>query len=131
MTDVVLIAPANATITYQSLAVHYSAIEPPTWALILAESCRKAGFEPKILDCLAENLSDQAAIDRIRSSNPRFICFVVYGQNVNAGTTNMSGAVRLAEAIKADGVLKPQLELLVHTFKLCRGRLWKLRKLSM
>lgn len=107
MTDVVLIAPANATITYQSLATRYSAIEPPTWALILAESCRKAGFEPQILDCLAENLSDQAAIDRIRSSNPRFICFVVYGQNVNAGTTNMSGAVRLAEAIKAEGIERP------------------------
>ena len=107
MTDVVLIAPANATITYQSLASRYSAVEPPTWALILAESCRKAGFEPQILDCLAENLSDKAAIDRIRNSKPRFICFVVYGQNVNAGTTNMSGAVRLAEAIKADGIDTP------------------------
>ena len=27
---------------------------------------------------------------------PRLICLVVYGQNVNAGTTNMSGAVNLS-----------------------------------
>ena len=27
---------------------------------------------------------------------PRLLCFVVYGQNVNAGTTNMVGAVQLA-----------------------------------
>ena len=32
--------------------------------------------------------------------NPRLICFVVYGQNVNAGTTNMSGAVRLSNFLK-------------------------------
>jgi len=107
MTDVVLIAPANAAITYQSLASRYSAIEPPTWALILAESCRHAGFDPQIMDCLAENLSDEDAVKRVKKIAPRLICFVVYGQNVNAGTTNMSGAVRLAEAIKDAGIDTP------------------------
>ena len=28
------------------------------------------------------------------------ICLVVYGQNVNAGTTNMSGAINLSEYVK-------------------------------
>ena len=104
MIDVVFITPNNATATYQSLAARYAAIEPPTWALILAESCRKAGHNPAIIDCLAENLSDEEVIKRLNLTKPRVICFVVYGQNVNAGTTNMSGAVRLSEAIKAAGV---------------------------
>jgi hypothetical protein len=33
-------------------------------------------------------------------SNPRLVCFVVYGQNVNAGTVSMSGAVYLSEYLK-------------------------------
>ena len=41
MIDVVFIAPNNANSNYQKLAVEYSAIEPPTWALMLAESCRR------------------------------------------------------------------------------------------
>lgn len=104
MNDVVFIAPSNASVTYQSLAVKYSAIEPPTWALILAESCRAAGHDPKIIDSLAENLSDCDVIDRLDDIDPRLICLVVYGQNVNAGTTSMGGAVRLAKAIKSAGI---------------------------
>ena len=53
-----------------------------------------------IIDCLAENLTDKQALKRIEDFRPRLICFVVYGQNVNSGSTNMSGAVRLATYIK-------------------------------
>lgn len=100
MIDVVFISPSNSENTYQSLSGKYSAIEPPTWALILAESVRSKGFNPTIIDCLAERIDDQSAIKRINKLKPKIICFVVYGQNVNAGTTNMSGAVRLATNIK-------------------------------
>ena len=107
MTDVVLISPSNATNTYQSLSKDYSAVEPPTWALLLAESCRSKGFETAIIDCLAEKLSDEKALEKIISYKPKVICFVVYGQNVNAGTTNMSGAVRLASVIKNSNIKVP------------------------
>ena len=104
MIDVAFIAPSNSSNTYQSLSLKYSAIEPPTWGLLLAESCRSKGYNPIIIDCLAEELNDKDVIARIKKKNPRVICFVVYGQNVNAGTTNMSGAVRLASAIKESGI---------------------------
>ena len=107
MTDVVLISPSNATNTYQSLSKDYSAVEPPTWALLLAESCRSKGFEPAIIDCLAEKLTDEKAIEKLVNYKPKVICFVVYGQNVNAGTTNMSGAVRLASVIKNSKINVP------------------------
>lgn len=98
--DVLFISPNNASKTYQGLANKFSAVEPPTWALLLAESCRSAGHAVGILDCLAENLSDEEAFDRIVEKNPKLICFVVYGQNVNAGTTNMGGATRFSNFIK-------------------------------
>ncbi len=100
MIDIVFVIPSNSNVTYQELSKKYSAIETPTWALLLAESCRQKGFKVKILDTLAENLSDEDAIKRIKNDKPRLICFVVYGQNVNAGTTNMSGATRLSTSIK-------------------------------
>jgi len=104
MTDILFITPNNSAQIYQSLASKYSAVEPPTWALILAESCRAKGHSVKILDTLAEQISDSEVVERIRVINPSIICFVVYGQNVNAGTANMSGAVRLADYIKEQGL---------------------------
>ena len=43
-------------------------------------------------------------LNRIIQTSPRLICLVVYGQNVNAGTTMMSGAVSLSNYIKKVGI---------------------------
>lgn len=67
MTDIVFVNPGNAAQIYQGLATQSSAIEPPTWALLLAESIRSKGFIAQIID---------------------------------AGTTGMSGASRVAKVIK-------------------------------
>lgn len=107
MTSVLFITPNNAAGNYQGLAETYSAIEPPTWALLLAESCRSKGYLVEILDTLAEGLDDKNSLLRVKSSKAKIICFVVYGQNVNAGTTNMSGAVRLAQFLKTNGIKTP------------------------
>ncbi len=107
MTDVLFVNPSNAKVVYQGLAENYSAVEPPTWALLLAESVRSVGFDPSILDANAEGLSISEAVERIGEINPRLICFVVYGQNPNSGTVNMSGVGSLAEAIKAAKLTVP------------------------
>ena len=99
--DVLFINPGNAENIYQDLAKDFSAIEPPTWALLLAESVRSVGFKPAILDANAERLSIAQAVERISQISPRLICFVVYGQNPNSSTVNMSGVVALADAVKA------------------------------
>ncbi len=101
MTDVVFISPNNQVATYQGLAAAgLSAVEPPTWALLLSESMRSKGFSVAIVDTLAERLSDTELQNRILILQPKIICFVVYGQNVNAGTTSMGGAVRQAACLK-------------------------------
>ena len=101
MTDIVFIAPNNHSVTYQGLAsAGLSAVEPPTWALLLSESMRSKGYKTAIVDTLAEELSDAELAVRIKNLQARLLCFVVYGQNVNAGTTNMGGAVRQAAFLK-------------------------------
>ena len=92
-TDVCFLIASSAHKSYQKLAIKYAAIEPPTWALLLAQSCRSVGYKVSILDANAENLLNDQILIRINELNPRIICLVVYGQNVNAGTANMRGAV--------------------------------------
>ena len=90
-------APANI---YQELSKDYSAIEPPTWSLLLAQSCRSKGYGVAILDATAERLTDEQAVGRIVDLRPRLVCFVVYGQNPNSGTTNMAGNTACCKLLK-------------------------------
>ena len=50
MTDLLLINPGNSKGIYQNLSNKYSAIEPPTWALLLAKSCQSKNYSVKILE---------------------------------------------------------------------------------
>lgn len=98
--DVLFVQPDSSAEAYQGLSKTYSAIETPTWSLLLAQSCRAKGFGVAILDCNAERLTDEQAIQRIRDAHPRLVCFVLYGQNPNSGTTNMIGGTRLCAKVK-------------------------------
>jgi len=98
--DVLFVNADSSAVAYQGLAEKFSAIEPPTWSLLLAESCRSKGFEVAILDCTAEDLSHQEAVNRISELKPRLVLFVVYGQNPNSGTTNMVGNTECCEMLK-------------------------------
>lgn len=98
--DALFINPDSSVQAYQGLAKVYSAIEPPTWSLLLAESCRSKGFGVGILDCDAERLTLEQSVQRVADARPRLVVFAVYGQNPNSGTTSMIGALALAKALK-------------------------------
>ena len=98
--DCCFLVSSNSKKSYQKLSETYSAIEPPTWALLLAQSCRSVGFKICIIDANAENLSHEDITKRLENLKPRIVCLVVYGQNVNAGTTNMRGAVDVTNFLK-------------------------------
>ena len=93
MIDVLFVTPNSSEKAYHDLAKTFSAIEPPTWSLLLAESCRSKGFSVAILDADAERLGLDDCVKRIEELNPRLILFVLYGQNPNSGTTY--GAIEL------------------------------------
>ena len=101
MIDVLFVIPNSSKIIYQDLANQYSAIEPPTWALLLASSIRKNNFSCEILDCDALRLTDEQSLEEIKNSKCRLACFVLYGQQPNQGTFLMIGATRLAEKLKS------------------------------
>lgn len=98
--DVLFVSADSSLQAYQDLAKDYAAIEPPTWSLLLAESCRSKGYGVAIMDCTAERLTEAAAVQRIHGADPRLVCFVVYGQNPNSGTTSMSGNMALAQRLR-------------------------------
>jgi len=100
MIDVLFVIPNSSKKIYQNLANNFSAIEPPTWALLLASSIIKNNFSCEILDCDALRLNEEDAIIRIKESKCRLACFVLYGQQPNQGTFLMIGATSLAENLK-------------------------------
>ena len=100
--DCIFVTASSAKDAYQGLAHKYMAIEPPTWSLLLAESCRAKNYNVEILDAIAENLTDKEVISRIKDKKPNLVLFVVYGQNPNAGTTGMIGASRTCESLKKE-----------------------------
>ena len=99
--DVLFINADSSALAYQDLAKTYAAIEPPTWSLLLAQSCRSKGWGVAILDATAEGLTHEQAVARIVEMKPRLACFVVYGQNPNSGTTNMIGNTACCALLKA------------------------------
>lgn len=99
--DILFIEPNVAKEAYQNLADEYSAIETPTWSLLLAQSCRSVGYNVAICDSNAERLTDEQVIKRVEELQPRLVVFVMYGQNPNSGTTMMIGAYRTGEKLKA------------------------------
>ena len=105
--DVCFLVSSSVKKSYQTLAQTYAAIEPPTWALLLAQSCRSVGYKVAIVDANVENLSDEQVLKRINKLNPRILCLVVYGQNVNAGTANMRGAVDITNYLKENKIECP------------------------
>ena len=65
--DVSFLVASSSKKSYQKLSESYSAIEPPTWALLLAQSCRSVGYKVNILDANAENLSNDQILEKIKS----------------------------------------------------------------
>lgn len=98
--DVVFVSPNSAVATYQGLANRWTAIEVPFWSLLLAESCRAKNYSVAILDCLAENLTPEQAVSRIKDLNPKLVCFVTYGPNPNSGVTQFSGTLAVAKLLR-------------------------------
>jgi anaerobic magnesium-protoporphyrin IX monomethyl ester cyclase len=87
---------------YQELSSNFSAIEPPSWSLLIASAIRKSVDFVAILDLDATPMTRTEIFHTVESINPSAVVFVVYGQNPNAGTTSMIGATRTARDLKED-----------------------------
>jgi len=95
--DLLIVAPAAAEELYQELSDELSAKEPNIWAGLLANSVRSLGYGVAIHDMEVQEGSISTVV---KDHNPRLVLVVVTGQNPNASTAAMTGAVKAAEEIK-------------------------------
>ena len=107
--DILFIHPNASKKIYQGLSNNHSAIEPPIWAAMLANHCKKKNFKVEILDCEVEKLNYISSAKEISDRKPRIACFVVYGQQPSASSQNMEGAVATSEELKK---LNPSIKTL-------------------
>ena len=99
MIDILFVHPNASEKIYQGLANKNSAIEPPIWAAMLANSVRSKGHSTEILDAEAEQLDYISAAKRITDYKAKVVCFVVYGQQPSASSQNMEGATATAREL--------------------------------
>ena len=97
--DLLIVAP-SARKLYQELANEFSAKEPNIWAGLLANAARNSGHGVAIYDMEIEQPSADEFADVVSEHDPRLVLFVVTGQNPNASTAAMSGAVDSAESLR-------------------------------
>ena len=97
--DVLIVAPSAADL-YQDLKKDFSAKEPNIWAGLLANSARSVGHGVAIYDMEIERPTEEEFADVVKEHDPRLVLFVVTGQNPNASTAAMSGAVGAAESLR-------------------------------
>ena len=96
MIDILFVHPNASKKIYQGLANKNSAIEPPIWAAMLANSVRSKGYSTEILDTEVEQLDYLSSAKRITEYKAKIVCFVVYGQQPSASSQNMEGATATA-----------------------------------
>ena len=98
--DILFVHSNASKAIYQDLAKQHSAIEPPIWAAMLANSIRTVGYDACILDAEAERIDYLQTAQRIVEAKPRIVCFVVYGQQPSASSQNMEGATATCSELK-------------------------------
>ena len=95
--DLLIVAPSAAGL-YQELKKDFSAKETNIWAGLLANAVRRE-HSVAIYDLEIERPSKDEFYEKVKYLNPKLILFVVAGQNPNASTGAMSGAVEASSVL--------------------------------
>ncbi len=98
--DCLLIHPGAQQIIYGDLSARETAIEPPTWARMIAGWLRDRGYQIDIVDQDGEGLSPAQVAARVEIADPRLVAIVVSGHQPSASTQQMTGASEVAKAIQ-------------------------------
>lgn len=97
--DVLIITP-GAQELYQELGSKYMSIEPPLWAMLLAQSVRQE-FGVRIYDmACSPPKNEQDFINKIKDYDPNIVMFCVYGNNPNSSSYYMYSATKFSKILK-------------------------------
>lgn len=100
--DLLVIHPGAQHGIYGELGDRLTALEPPTWARMVAGYIRDRGASVAILDAEAERLSPADVYVEVASYQPRLVAIVVSGHQPSASTQQMVSAGEIARTIKAN-----------------------------
>jgi len=89
--DALFITPPSRLEVYQGLSNDLAAVEPPVWSSLIANYLLKKGYNIKILDAEAENLTHEQTAEKISKIDPHLAVFMIYGQQPSASTQCMPG----------------------------------------
>lgn len=100
--DLVLINPGDRKQVFQELGAELAAIEPPFWVAVMASYLRNSGFNVRVIDSNAENISPEETAARVKDLDPKLAAVIVYGSHPSASTQNMTAAGRICTALKGN-----------------------------
>jgi radical SAM superfamily enzyme YgiQ (UPF0313 family) len=98
--EVVLVNPGGRDRIYQELGAALTAVEPPLWCRLLASHVRHRGYNVRIIDSEAENLTPEAVAEAVSRLAPLLVGMVVFGHQPSASTQMMAAAGEASRAIK-------------------------------
>lgn len=86
MIDLLLVNPSDRPL-YQELGSSIAGIEPPFWAGLIASFIRRQGYEVRMLDAEAENLSAEEAAERVAQERPLLTAVFAQGSAPTTSST--------------------------------------------
>lgn len=98
--DLLLISPGNRVKVYQGLGGDMSAIEPPTFMLLVAKYMTNLGYSVEIIDMPCSNLEEKDIGQIVNDLNPTLVGVFVYGYQPSSSTQNMYSANLICSSIK-------------------------------
>lgn len=100
MVDLVVIHPGAQHGIYGDLGNRLTAVEPPTWARMLAGYCADRGVEVRISDTEADGTDPTTIAEQIAVVNTKVVAIVVSGHQPSASTQQMVSARAIAGAVR-------------------------------
>lgn len=100
MLDLVLIHPGGQHGIYGALGDRLTALEPPTWARMIAGYLRDRGVRLALVDAEALGLSPERVAAFVADQRPHLTAIVVSGHQPSASTQQMTAAGQIAREVK-------------------------------
>lgn len=98
--DLLVVHPGAQHGIYGALGDRLTALEPPTWARMIAGYCRDRGVDVAVCDAEALALTPEQVAGFVAGQRPSLVAIVVSGHQPSASTQQMTGAGAIARAIK-------------------------------
>lgn len=108
--DFLIINPGDRSSVYQGLSTELTAIEQPTFALLVARYLMKFNYKVKVIDTPATTISYEEVAKLVEEYDPVLVGFYIYGYQPSASTQNMECTYELCNNIKR---LNPERKIML------------------